>query len=69
VQPRHADAIAGGEGRSTRVAAGRDELRSGSERDHLTDDLVTGHHGRAVRRQLALQHVQVGAADAAGQHP
>ena len=69
VQPRHADAVAGGERRRARLAARRDELGAGSEGDDLADDLMAGHHGRAVRRQLALQDVQVGAADAAGQHP
>ena len=69
VQPRHADAVAGGERRRARLAARRDALGAGSERDDLADDLMAGHHGRAVRRQLALEDVQVGAADAAGQHP
>ncbi len=69
VQPRHADAVAGGERRRARLAARSDELRAGPERHHLADDLVSGDDGRAVRRQLALQDVQVGAADAAGQHP
>ena len=69
VQPRHADAVADGERRRARLAARRDELGAGSEGDDLADDLMAGHDGRAVRRQLALQDVQVGAADAAGQHP
>ena len=69
VQPRHADAVAHGERRRARLAARRDVLGAGSERHDLADDLVAGDDGRAVRRQLALQDVQVGAAHAAGQHP
>ncbi len=69
VQPRHADAVAHGERRRSRLAARRDELRTGTERHDLADDLMAGNDGRAVRRQLALEDVQVGAADAAGQHP
>ena len=69
VQPRHADAVARGERRRARLAARRDELGARAERHDLADDLVAGHDGRAVRRQLALQDVQVGAAHAAGQHP
>ena len=69
VQPRHADAVADGERRRARGAARRDEVRARPERHDLADDLMTGDDGRAVRRQLALEDVQVGAADAAGQHP
>ncbi len=69
VQPRHADAVARGERRRARLAARRDGLGAGPERHDLADDLVAGDDGRAVRRQLALEDVQVGAADAAGQHP
>ena len=69
MQPRHADAVADGERLRSRLAARRDELRAGAERHDLADDLMAGDDGRAVRRQLALQDVQVGAAHAAGQHP
>ena len=69
VQPGDADAVACGERRRARLAARRDDLCAGTERHDLADDLVAGNDGRAVRRQLALQDVQVGAADAAGQHP
>ena len=55
-------------GARARLAARRDELGAGAERHDLADDLVAGDDGRAVRRQLALEDVQVGAADAAGQH-
>jgi hypothetical protein len=34
---------------------------------HLADHLVAGGHAGPVRRQVALGHVQVGAADTAGQ--
>ena len=37
--------------------------------DDLAHDLVAGGDAGAVRRQVALGHVQVGAADAAGQDP
>ena len=69
VQPRHADPVAHGERRRLLVAAGVDAVGTRPEGGHLADDLVAGHHGRAVRRQLALQDVQVGAAHATGQHP
>jgi hypothetical protein len=68
VQPRHADAIAHGERRRARLAARRHHLCTCAETDDLADDLVPGDDGRAMGRQLALDNVQVGAADAAGQN-
>ena len=65
VEPRHADAVAGHERRRARLAAGR-VPGAGPERRDLADDLMTGDDRRAVRRQLALEDVQVGTADAAG---
>ena len=42
---------------------------AGADRGHLPDDLVAGHDLRPVRREVTLDHVQVGAADRAGPHP
>ena len=58
-EPGGARAIAGPEACRVAVAHGRD----------LAHDLVAGGDAGAVRRQVALGHVQVGAADAAGQDP
>ena len=72
VQPGDADAFAEGDlGLRRRVCAsgcGRSRWRHGAEGFHDADDLVAGHDGALVRRQVALGHVQVGAADAAGAH-
>ena len=56
-EPGHADAIA-------------DPVRihSGSERLDHADDLVAGHDGQHRQRQVAIHHVEVRAADGAGQH-
>ena len=56
-EPRDADAIAEGE-------AGRTD----ATRHHPADDLVTGHDRRPVGREVALGHVQIGAADPAHGH-
>jgi hypothetical protein len=56
-EPRDADPL-----------ADRETLRLRSARDHLTHDFVARHDAIPVRRQFAVDDVQVGAADAAGQH-
>ena len=37
--------------------------------EHLADDLVTGHEWQLRMRELAVEDVQVGTADAAREHP
>ena len=54
-QPRHADAIADGEFRDARP-----------KRRHMADDLMAEHERELGLRQLAVEDVQIGAADAAG---
>uniref|UniRef100_A0A0U1PBP6 Uncharacterized protein n=1 Tax=Mizugakiibacter sediminis TaxID=1475481 RepID=A0A0U1PBP6_9GAMM len=56
-QPRHADALAFAEALDARAA-----------RHHRADDLVAGDQLRLRLRQLAVDHVQIGAADRAGVH-
>ena len=56
-EPRDADAIAQGETGRTDAA-----------RHHAADDLVAGHDRRPAGREVALGHVQIGAADAAHGH-
>ncbi len=54
-QPRHADAIA------------RCELRDAlTERRHMADDLMAEHERELGLRKLAVENMQIGAADAAG---
>ena len=57
-EPGNADPLADGEAMGA-VAHPR----------HLADDLVPRDHRMAAHRQLAVDEVEVGAADAAGEHP
>jgi hypothetical protein len=56
-QPRHAHALAGSELRNAIPEAG-----------NFADDLVAGYQRQVGMREIAIEHMQIGAADAAGCH-
>src|SRR5438876_831611 len=57
-EPGYADPLAGAQRRD-----------AGAYRLDGADDLVAGHHRQAGHRQLAVDEMEVGAADRAGAHP
>jgi hypothetical protein len=63
VQPGDADALA-----ERQAVARARRAQAGAESGDLADDLMAGDDRRAPRGELTLDHVQVGAADAAGAH-
>src|SRR5262249_56157263 len=54
-EPRHADAL-----------ADRQARYAGTRRRNASDDLVAGNERQLRMRQLAVDHVKIGAADTAG---
>ena len=57
-----------GQPRHTRAVAGRPSRDAGAQGLDPADDLVAGHDRKPPRRQIALGDLQVGAANATGEH-
>jgi hypothetical protein len=50
------------------VGAKRKTADAGTDRSHPADNLVAGHDRQLRIRQFAVDHVQIGATDAAGRN-
>jgi hypothetical protein len=65
---KRADAAGGAEPRHANARADRDAGHASADRGDATDNLVPGHDREFGIGKLAVDHVQIGAADAAGRN-
>jgi hypothetical protein len=59
-------AAASAEPRQPDAVADRESVDADPAGDHASDDFVAGYDRQALRRQFAIDYVQIGTADAAG---